>query len=73
MNTKKLEKYCVNKNAQNNGDHEVHKRTCSQLPKESNILDLGEFNSCKEAVIEAKKTYPKADGAKCCCLECHRR
>ncbi len=73
MNTKKLEKYCVNKNAQNNGDHEVHKLTCSQLPKESNRHYLGEFNSCKDALIEAKKTYPTADGCEHCCPECHKR
>ena len=63
--------YCVNKNAQSNGDHEVHKSGCSNMPLEHNRLRLGDFASCGPAVAKAKETYSKADGCAHCCPACH--
>jgi hypothetical protein len=53
-------KYIVNKNAQANGDHEVHKwpeSLCSspRYPMSENQLHLGEYVGCTGAVQEAKK------------------
>jgi len=39
-------RYYVNKNAQTNGDHEVHTETCTWLPDVENRLYLGNFTSC---------------------------
>ncbi len=66
-----MARYYVNKNAQSNGDHEVHKLGCSFMPEEHNRLYLGEFSSCYGAVREAKKTYPRSNGCYYCCNECH--
>lgn len=66
-----MEKYYVNKQAQSNGDHEVHKAHCIFLPGVLHRLYLGEFTSCGTAVLAAKKTYPKADGCYHCSLNCH--
>lgn len=66
-----MERYYVNKNAQNNGDHEVHKENCEWLPDTSNRLYLGQFSNCRDAVKEAKKHYPKSNGCYYCCRECH--
>ncbi len=63
--------YYVNKNAQSNGDHEVHKSGCSFMPDESNRKYLGDFDSCAPAVREAKKTYPQSNGCYYCCNPCH--
>ena len=63
--------YYMNKNAQQNGDHEVHEIGCVWMPKSENILCLGEFPNCHRAVQEAKKYNPKADGCKHCSPECH--
>lgn len=66
--------YCVNKNEQANGDHEVHQTTpsvCHHLPEPSNRLALGEHATCHGAVREAKKTYAKADGCYYCCPDCN--
>ena len=63
--------YYVNKNAQDNGDHEVHTSSCAWLPKEENRLYLGTFNNCQDAVTKAKKTYYKSDGCKHCSEACH--
>lgn len=66
-----MTKYYVNKNAQNNGDHEVHKSGCSKMPNEENKKYLGEFDNCDAAVKEAKKTYKQSNGCYYCCNECH--
>ena len=66
-----MARYYVNKNAQYNGDHEVHRSGCSFLPKTENRIYLGEFNNCKAAVKEAKKHYSKANGCYYCSNDCH--
>ena len=63
--------YYVNKNAQSNGDHEVHKEGCYWLSLVSSKKYLGEFNNCEDAVVEAKKTYSRSNGCKTCSSECH--
>ncbi|MCE7996912.1 MAG: hypothetical protein HEP71_33430 [Roseivirga sp.] len=66
-----MPKYYVNKNAQSNGDHEVHKEGCSYLPKVENRTYLGVFSSCHDAVKEAKKHYRQVNGCYYCSRECH--
>lgn len=66
-----MARYYVNKNAQRNGDHEVHKSGCSYMPDTENRLYLGDFDNCKDAIKEAKKTYPKSNGCYYCCNEYH--
>lgn len=66
-----MKKYYVNKNAQPNGDHEVHTSDCRYLPNVENRKYLGEFNYCSSAVTEAKKTYPQSNGCKTCSNSCH--
>jgi len=66
-----MAKYYVNKNAQSNGDHEVHKTGCSYMPNVENRKYLGEFSNCNDAVKEAKKTYSKSNGCYYCSNECH--
>lgn len=64
-------RYYVNKNAQSNGDHEVHTSTCSYLPAEANRRYLGDFTSCSLAVIEASKYYSQVNGCYYCANPCH--
>lgn len=64
-------RFYVNKNAQLNGDHEVHRATCSWLPDTENRIFLGEFSSSQEAVRAAKKYYTRVDGCVHCCPESH--
>ncbi|KQX13577.1 hypothetical protein [Flavobacterium sp. Root420] len=66
-----MKNYYVNKNAQSNGDHEVHTDDCKYLPIAANRKSLGEFSNCKPAVTEAKKTYSQSNGCKTCCEDCH--
>ncbi|SIO13568.1 hypothetical protein SAMN02745824_3089 [Parasphingorhabdus marina DSM 22363] len=65
--------FIVNKNAQSNGDHEVHNKTagCNNMPLASNQKDLGYHTSCYGAVAEAKKTYPQSNGCYYCANACH--
>ena len=66
-----MPKYYVNKNAQANGDHEVHEQSCSFLPKPENRIYLGVFNNCKEAVKRAKMYYTQVNGCYYCSNDCH--
>lgn len=67
-----MPRYYVNKNAQSNGDHEVHRADyCPTPANEENRLYLGNFNSCHGAVAEAKRHYPRANGCANCSEECH--
>ncbi|WP_299836500.1 hypothetical protein [uncultured Tenacibaculum sp.] len=66
-----MARYYVNKNAQSNGDHEVHKQGCYWLPLIENRIYLGEFNTCKAAIREAKKYYNRVNGCFHCSNECH--
>lgn len=63
--------YYVNKNAQTNGDHEVHQSTCTRLPTSANRIYLGDFTSCAPAVRKAKEYYVTADGCFHCSPSCH--
>ncbi len=63
--------YYVNKQAQSNGDHEVHKRDCSYMPNEKNRDFLGSFNNCTGAVKEAKRHYKQSNGCYYCSIACH--
>lgn len=63
--------YYVNKNAQSNGDHEVHTTGCSFLPESDNRIYLGDFGSCPPAVQEAKKYYSQVNGCYYCSNPCH--
>ncbi len=63
--------YYLNKNAQSNGDHEVHKSGCSRMPDTDNRIYLGDFASCSPAVTEAKKHYAQSNGCYYCANPCH--
>ena len=63
--------YYVNKQAQPNGDHEVHKSDCSHLPSPENRQHLGSFLNCHGAVQKAKEYYPQSNGCYYCSGECH--
>jgi len=63
--------YYVNKNAQDNGDHEVHTTGCSYMPNPANRIYLGDYTSCQPAVQEAKKHYSQVNGCYYCSNPCH--
>ncbi len=66
-----MDHYYVNKNAQPNGDHEVHTSNCNYLPSLDNRLYLGIFSNCADAVKEAKKSYSQSNGCYYCSRACH--
>ena len=66
-----MKRYYVNKEAQANGDHEVHKETCTFMPDPENREYLGLFSNCRDAVVEAKKRYRQVNGGYYCSRECH--
>jgi hypothetical protein len=67
-----MDRYYVNKTAQANGDHEVHKESCDELPNEYHRWYLGYLPNCHEAVKKAREFYSQVDGCKFCSKECHK-
>lgn len=65
--------YYRNRNAQLNGDHEVHREGCGWMPAQANQHYLGEFDNCFQAVAVAKSFDPSADGCAYCSPSCHTR
>jgi hypothetical protein len=63
--------YYVNKNAQANGDHEVHRDGCQWMPADANRIYLGNFSNCTEAVTAAKRHYTQVNGCATCSPSCH--
>lgn len=68
-----MERYCVNKNAQTSGEHEVHTENCKKLPEIYNRIDLGYFSTCDEALNKARGYYSNVDGCIHCCPKCHKK
>jgi hypothetical protein len=70
-----MSRFVLNKNAQTNGDHEVHNTTtgCPFMPNQESQIDLGTHPSCHSAVTEAKNRWPnhRINGCYYCCRPCH--
>lgn len=66
-----MAKYFVNRNAQPNGDHEVHREGCRYMPLPQNRDPLGEHVMCQTAVNQARVRYPRANGCATCSPTCH--
>jgi hypothetical protein len=67
--------YIVNRNAQDNGDHEVHDRSSAWncLPDEANRRELGSHDSGASAVRLAQLFYGNANGCATCMVSSHAR
>jgi len=66
----KLSKYYLNKNAQSNGDHEVHKFGCKYMPNENNRISLGSFSHSYEAIKRAREYFLAVNGGYNCLPDC---
>lgn len=75
-----MSKYILNKNKQDSPsgeNYEVHNEgDCIRLPLNQNRIYLGEFLSCKSAMIKAFELKPewknRIDGCYWCCSSCHK-
>ena len=67
--------FVINKNPQDNGDHEVHNldAPCNYMPNPENQISLGGHPSCKEAVALARSNWPdnRINGCYWCANLCH--
>jgi hypothetical protein len=64
-----MARYVVNRVAQANGDHEVHKQGCSYFP--ASYFELGDHSGCRTAVSQAKQYFSQSNGCYWCSQECH--
>jgi hypothetical protein len=51
---------------QSNGDHLVHKSTCSLLPSKESILYVGSVSNAASAIKKANQTFPRVTGCSQC-------
>lgn len=67
--------YCVNRDEQPTGEHEVHDLASNWgcLPDSGNRIPLGYYFSCAEAVTAARQRYDNVDGCRWCVPACHSR
>lgn len=68
-----MRRYCINRNQQSTGEHEIHEVNCIYAPHPSNRIDLGWCSSDFEALRKARHYYPDVDGCWHCCPTIHRR
>ncbi|MBB5790521.1 hypothetical protein HD601_005096 [Jiangella mangrovi] len=68
-----MPRYCVNRNAQPNGDHEVHDVSANKwcLPTSANRVDLGHHETCSPAVQAAKIHFSQVNSCRWCAPACH--
>ncbi|UUV18277.1 hypothetical protein NRK67_13405 [Fusobacteria bacterium ZRK30] len=62
--------YYVDKDARDNGDHEVHREDCKRLPSPANREYLGNFDCYEDAVEKAEQIFSQSNGCIYCSKEC---
>lgn len=50
--------------------HEVHDKDCIWLPEAHDLIDLGQYESCKSALLKARELFPEAVCCQTCCMYC---
>lgn len=69
--------YVISMIPHHNGNYEVHDKShgCPFMPSIYNLIQLGEFKSCSEAIHKAKEQWPelKISGCYFCCTPCHTK
>ncbi len=72
----KMARYYINRNAQEDGYHEVHNGStdCPHPPLHENRVNIGYYDTCSEAIKAARDANPTllVDGCYYCTL-CHTR
>lgn len=63
--------FYINLKPLENGDYEMHRSGCNQLPNPTSRFYVGLFTTCNEALKEAKKAFPESNGCRICCKSCH--
>lgn len=70
-----MPRFIINKNAQANGDHEVHDATnaCRFMPSLENQVEVGTYPTCHGAVAAAKQKWSdsRINGCYYCSNQCH--
>lgn len=66
-----MNNYCVNKNTDENGYHEVHQLSCNHLPIKENRIEFFAVSD-SSAMIKAKDFYSNVDGCYYCMRAHHK-
>jgi hypothetical protein len=66
-----MRKFYLTKNLNKDFEQIVHEDSCLYLPDESDTINLGLFEECKDALRESKKIAQKTNGCFWCCRQIH--
>ena len=61
--------FYVSNRSEPNGYYEIHADNCPHLPID--LLYLGEFSKCEDAVQRARAIYLRVNGCRRCAQDCH--
>lgn len=63
--------YTVTLLPQDQGKHFVHRTDCQVLPEHIDLVELGSFDQCTEAIPKARELFSPVNGCALCCPDCH--
>jgi hypothetical protein len=66
-----MAEFYVEKNAQSNGDHVVHRADCAHLPAKEAIQYLGAISNCNSALKKAGQLFKQVNGCTYCSVSGH--
>ncbi len=66
-------RYYLSKKKEFSEEHEIHTASCIFLPKPENRIDLGEHETCPQALRVAKTYFKHINGCFFCSGPCHVR
>ncbi len=62
--------YAVTGTPQDEATHFLHRTDCQVLPQHLELVDLGTFEACGEAMARARERFSPVNGCALCCPEC---
>lgn len=62
--------FYVSQFVSNCGIHAVHRRGCGGIPEPRKRLYLGEFATCEDALVEARRHFALVEGCPDCAPRC---
>ena len=64
--------FCVVKIPDAYGDYAMHRTDCTYIPETVHCNGLGMFETCADALTEARKHFIKVNACRYCTPECHQ-
>lgn len=65
-------KYYLDRRADGQGLHQIHREDCPYLPERSDLIPLGDYPDCHGPLMKSMAAhYAASDGCAHCSMTCH--